>query len=229
MTLPRRRGEAFCALLEHFPADRLPRHGGTATSVVVTVDLDAITRGAGVAGLSTGGTMTAAEVRRLACSANVLPAVLGGAGEILDLGRSRRLFSSAQRKALMIRDRRCRAEHCEIPAAWSEAHHAERPWRSGGRTDLTDGLLLCSFHHHRAHDPGRATSRLPNGDVRYRRRGGFVTLAGARSSTTRTRAPFLKQRSAVAYAAGHGAADDQRRRHARGIGPPHHRRPSLTG
>jgi hypothetical protein len=170
LPLSRRRGEAFCALLERVPADRLPLHGGTATSVVVTIDLDAITRGVGTAGVSTGGAMTATEVRRLACTANILPAVLGGAGEILDLGRSRRLFSPAQRKALAIRDRRCRAEDCDIPAAWCEAHHAAEPWRSGGRTDVKDGLLLCSFHHHRAHDPRWVTSRLPSGDLRYRRR-----------------------------------------------------------
>jgi len=170
LSLPRRRGKAFCALLEHMPADRLPTHGGTATAVVVTVDLESLVRDVGTATASTGGTMTASEVRRLACSANILPAVLGGAGEVLDLGRSRRLFSPGQRKAMAVRDRRCRAEDCEIPAAWCEAHHAARPWSQGGLTNLKDGLLLCSFHHHRAHDPGWTTSRLPNGDLRYRRR-----------------------------------------------------------
>ena len=114
--------------------------------------------------------LTATEVRRLACSASILPAVVGGASEVLDLGRSKRLFSRAQRKALAIRDRRCRAEDCEIPPAWCEAHHAAKPWVEGGRTDLKDGVLLCSFHHHRAHDPAWTTARLPNGDVRYRRR-----------------------------------------------------------
>jgi hypothetical protein len=170
LSLPRRRGEAFCALLERMPADRLPIHGGTATSVVVTIDVDALRHALGTAGVSTGGTMTATEVRRLACTANILPAVLGGAGEVLDLGRSRRLFSPAQRKAMVIRDRHCRAEDCDIPAAWCEAHHAAKPWSQSGRTDLEDGLLLCSFHHHRAHDPGWGTSRLPGGDLRYRRR-----------------------------------------------------------
>lgn len=170
LSLPRRRGEAFCSLLERVPADRLPTHGGTATSVVVTVDAEALRRGIGVAGLSTGGTMTASEVGRLACTAHILPAVLGGASEVLDLGRSRRLFSPAQRRALAIRDRRCRAEDCEIPAAWCEAHHAADLWSRHGRTDLKDGLLLCSFHHHRAHDAAWVGSRLPNGDLRYRRR-----------------------------------------------------------
>jgi hypothetical protein len=170
LSLPRRRGEAFCTLLERMPADRLPVHGGTATSVVVTIDFDALRNAVGTAGVSTGGAMTVTEVRRLACTANILPAVLGGAGEVLDLGRSRRLFSPAQRKAMAIRDRRCRAEDCDIPAAWCEAHHATKPWTQRGRTDLKDGLLLCSFHHHRAHDPAWTTSRLPTGDCRFHRR-----------------------------------------------------------
>jgi hypothetical protein len=170
LSLPQRRCHAFCALLEHIPAAGLPAHGGTATSVMVMVDLETLRREAGSAELSTGGLMSAGEVRRLACGANILPVVLGGAGEVLDLGRSRRLFSPAQRKALAIRDRRCRAEGCEIPAAWCEAHHVGRPWSLGGRTDLADGVLLCSFHHHRAHRQKHRADRLANGDVRFSRR-----------------------------------------------------------
>ena len=170
LPLPRRRGEAFCSLLELVPADRLPVHGGTATSVMVSIDLDTLRTGLGLAETSTGELITAAQARRLACTASVIPAVLGGAGEVLDLGRARRLFSPAQRKAMAIRDRRCRVEGCDIPAAWCEAHHAATPWSRGGRTDLADGLLLCSFHHHRAHDRAWDASRLPNGDVRFARR-----------------------------------------------------------
>jgi hypothetical protein len=96
--------------------------------------------------------------------------VLGGASEILDLGRTRRLFSPAQRKALAIRDLTCRADGCDIPAPWCEAHHAADPWTHGGRTNLTDGLLLCSFHHHRAHDHRYDTHHLPTGQLRFHRR-----------------------------------------------------------
>jgi hypothetical protein len=169
-SLPRRRGEAFCALLEHLPADGLPVHGGTATSVVVTLDLASLESGVGAAATLTGGRLSVSEVRRLACSAGILPAVLGGAGQVLDLGRTRRLFSPAQRRALAIRDRTCRADGCDIPAAWCEAHHAGKPWAGGGRTDLKDGLLLCSFHHHRAHDQRWHPERLPDGGLRFHRR-----------------------------------------------------------
>ena len=108
-------------------------------------------------------------MRRLACNARILPAVLGGRSELLDLGRARRLFSPAQRRALALRDGGCRAEGCDIPAAWTEAHHL-RPWSRGGRTDLADGVLLCSFHHHRAHDARYDLRRTPGGDVRFHRR-----------------------------------------------------------
>ncbi|HET7069210.1 MAG TPA: HNH endonuclease signature motif containing protein, partial [Nocardioides sp.] len=65
---------------------------------------------------------------------------------------------------------RCRTEGCTIPAAWCEAHHAKKPWSQGGRTDLADGVLLCPWHHHRAHDPRYDAQRLPDGDYRFHRR-----------------------------------------------------------
>ncbi|KRF36810.1 HNH endonuclease signature motif containing protein [Nocardioides sp. Soil805] len=164
-----RLGHAFCDLLEHLDPTRLPVHGGTATTVVVTMDLDALITGLGVATTSTSGRITASEARRLACNAGLVPAVLGGKSEVLDLGRAYRLYNTAQRKAMGIRDGGCRAEGCDIPAAWCEAHHLI-PWSKGGKTDLDDGLLLCSHHHHRAHDDRYLLDRLPNGDLRFHRR-----------------------------------------------------------
>lgn len=165
-----RRGQAFCSLLESWDPRRLPVHGGDATTVIVTIPIDDLRRdlGVGEAGPSDG--LSAGEVRRLACTAGILPAVLDGKSEVLDLGRSSRLFKPAQRKALVVRDRECRAEGCTIPAAWCEAHHLGRPWAKGGRTDLRDGVLLCSWHHHRAHDPTYELSRSANGDLRFTRR-----------------------------------------------------------
>ena len=165
-----RLGQAFCSLLEAVDPKRLPVHGGDATTVLVTVDLQTLRDGLGAATLGSDSPITAAEARRLACTAGVVPMVLGGESEVLDLGRSRRLFSSAQRKAMAVRDRHCRAQGCDIPAAWCEAHHAAEPWAAGGRTDLKDGRLLCAWHHHRAHDDRYLHTLLPNGDVRFHRR-----------------------------------------------------------
>lgn len=73
------RGHAFCALLEHLDPKTLPDHGGLATQVIVTIDLDALRSGLGSAGLFAGGAITAADARRLACNHGVIPVVLGGA------------------------------------------------------------------------------------------------------------------------------------------------------
>ncbi len=164
-----RLGRAFCALLEHLDPATLPRHGGTATAVVITMDFDTLVSGLGVATTSTGHRITAGEARRLACTAGIVPAVLGGKSEVLDLGRSKRLYENGSRRAMDLRDQHCRAEGCDIPAAWCEAHHLI-PWSRGGKTDLADGLLLCSHHHHRAHDDRYLHDRLPNGDLRFHRR-----------------------------------------------------------
>ncbi len=166
---PRLLAQAFAAMLEQGPGGGLPRQGGDTTAVLVTIDHDRLVDELGSAGLSTGGRISAGEARRLACNSGILPVVLGGESQPLDLGRARRLFSPAQRKAMAIRDGVCRTDGCDIPAAWCEAHH-RHPWSAGGKTDLADGLLLCPFHHHRAHDRRYDLRSLPNGDVRFHRR-----------------------------------------------------------
>lgn len=169
---PRLLGLALADLLEAMPADVLPAHGGVATTVTVLLDHDQLVTAldrASIATLETGDPITAGQARRLACQASILPAVLGGASEVLDLGRSRRLHTAAQRKALRIQHQECQAAGCTVPAAWCETHHP-RAWSAGGATDLGNAALLCSHHHHRAHDARYLTQRTPNGDYRFARR-----------------------------------------------------------
>lgn len=167
-----RLGLAFGAFLETVDPTRMPLHGGDATTVIVTIDHQTLLDGLAGAGVALVGDepISPGQARRLACTARILPAVLGSDSEVLDLGRAQRLFKPAQRKAMAIRDVTCRAHGCDIPAAWCEAHHARAPWASGGRTDLDDGALLCSWHHHRAHDHRYDTRRLPSGEFTFHRR-----------------------------------------------------------
>jgi hypothetical protein len=183
--LPRGRklGQALCALLESLDPNALPRHGGDQTLLQITIGFEEIcTRLAAGTILTTSlipGTpstesaidrISASEARRLACNARILPVVLGGRSEILDFGRDRRLFSPAQQRAMLQRDRTCRAEGRDIPGTWAEAHHWI-PWGRLGDTNLDDGVLLCSHHHHCIHrDDKWRVERLPNGDVRFHRR-----------------------------------------------------------
>ncbi|MGC4111808.1 MAG: DUF222 domain-containing protein [Nocardioides sp.] len=175
LPVARRRGEAFCALLEHLPAHGLPRSGGSATQILVALDhatllgqLDEAGVVTGVARTSTGDDLTPGHARRLACHAGIIPHVLGGKSQILDQGRSRRLFTGPIRIAMDVRDGGCRVRGCDIPPAWCEAHHLD-PWQHGGHTSLDKGALLCAHHHHTIHDPRYTVTHHPNGDITFHR------------------------------------------------------------
>lgn len=164
-----RLGRAFCSLLEHLDPHRLPLHGGTATTVMVTIDLQSLMTGLGTATTGTGEVITAGEARRLACTAGLVPLVLGGGSQPLDIGSADRFHRPHQRRAMAVRDGGCRAEGCDIPSAWCEAHHLT-PWSRLRRTSVHDGALLCPHHHHRAHDPAYRLDRLSDGSFRFHRR-----------------------------------------------------------
>ncbi len=169
---PVRHGIALTQLIETYPADTLPKTGGCSATVVVTMTLDQLLDdldAAGVCTLDTGGRVSAGEARRVACTAGVIPLVLGGKSQVLDVGRRRRLHSEPMRLAMGVRDGGCTTEGCESPPGLCHAHH-DTPWSRGGRTSVEDGRLLCPHHHRRIHDPHYETRHLPGGNVSFHRR-----------------------------------------------------------
>jgi hypothetical protein len=151
-------------------ACRLTQVGGTDATVVVTIDLDTLLGRIERAGiLDTGERLSPGQARRLACTAGIIPIVLGGGSEVLDQGRERRFFTKAQLTAMAHRDGGCTTEGCDWPPWLCHAHHWTR-WADGGPTDLRNGGLLCPRHHARAHDPTFEMIRQPTGTVTFHRR-----------------------------------------------------------
>ncbi|MFF0368977.1 MULTISPECIES: HNH endonuclease signature motif containing protein [unclassified Micromonospora] len=124
----------------------LPEHGGESAQVVVTTSYDGLTRQLHAGALDIGLQLTPDTVRRLACDAAILPAVLGGAGQVLDVGRQRRLVTGPLRRALVLRDGGCAFPGCDRPPRWCAAHHIDH-WADGGPTSLDNAVLLCGHHH----------------------------------------------------------------------------------
>ncbi len=130
---------------------RLPDNGGDRPQVVVTVPFDPLRRAFGAGVIDTGDRLSADAARRLACDARILPAVLDGAGQPLDLGRERRLFTGPLRRALVLRDGGCAFPGCDRPPRWCDGHHVVH-WADGGATSLANAVLLCGHHHRLIHD-----------------------------------------------------------------------------
>jgi hypothetical protein len=95
------------------------------------------------------------------CDTGILPILFDDTGaDPLKAGVAKRLFTARQREALAARDGGCRFPGCDRPVSWTEAHHAI-PWKSGGPTDIDNGVLLCRHHHMLTHDNGWAIRRDP--------------------------------------------------------------------
>lgn len=126
---------------------------GVKTTVVVRMTRAELESGVGVGEVDgTPQPVSIGALRRAAADAEVVPAVLGGRSEVLDWGRARRLFTPAQRLALVERDGGC--AWCNAPPSWCEAHHIRWWDRDTGPTDLANGVLLCARCHHRVHRDG---------------------------------------------------------------------------
>jgi hypothetical protein len=168
---PLRWGQALMEYLEtrDTACDGSPKAGGLAATVVVTMTLEALLGSEAAATLDTGETISAAEARRLACEAGIIPAVLGGPSQVLDLGRKTRFHTEPQRIAVMLRDRGCAVEGCDHPPGMSHVHH-RNPWSRGGKTSVDDAVMLCPRHHALAHDTRYQLKIDQHGKVTFSRR-----------------------------------------------------------
>jgi hypothetical protein len=142
----------------------MPHLAGSTTTVNVHVTLADLENGRGpgwIDGIDEPVPMSTVE--RLRCHSPQVVTVFGRHGEVLHHGKTRRLFTPAQNRALAARDGGCVWPGCERPPSGCETHHVEE-WKSPahppGRTDVDNGVLLCRFHHARIHKPAwRLTMR----------------------------------------------------------------------
>jgi hypothetical protein len=124
--------------------------------IVIHVDLETLQNGlhaGGTCRTALGADLPVETVRRLACEAEILPVVLDGRSVPIDVGRSKRLATVHQRRALEAIHPTCAIPDCEVIFDHCNVHHIEY-WENGGSTDLNNMVPLCSRHHHAAHEGG---------------------------------------------------------------------------
>ena len=158
-----RRGQALKEMLRRYlDLGDAPVQGGERPHVTVTIDLQALRNGVGAATLEHGGPISAGEARMLACDARIVPAVMDGPSQVLDVGAASRSFPAAIRRAITLRDRGC----CwpGLPPAtglvrWTPHHALGERWTHQPR----NGCLLCPFHHAEVHKGHWKVRLAPDG------------------------------------------------------------------
>ncbi|MEU6560627.1 HNH endonuclease signature motif containing protein [Nocardia nova] len=154
-TAQQRNHDALKAILQSgLVSEDLGSHRGMPVSTVLTIGLDDVERGSGVANTATGTVVPMREALRLAERSRPYLAVFDHAGLPLHLGRMKRLASPAQRLALIAALRGCSRPDCDAPASLCAVHHV-RDYRKGGATDIGNLVLACDACHALIHDgPG---------------------------------------------------------------------------
>ncbi|MBW4042001.1 MAG: DUF222 domain-containing protein [Acidobacteria bacterium] len=123
---------------------------GTAVTLLVTMTEEGLRTGLGAAAIpGCLGEISASTARMLAAEAEIIPVVLGGQSQPLDLGTGRRFFTEAQRRAMVARDGGCAGICGGAPPSWCDAAHI-RP-AGYGPTSIENGILLC-WHCHQLLD-----------------------------------------------------------------------------
>ncbi|OYO21258.1 HNH endonuclease [Enemella dayhoffiae] len=157
LTPDQRRADALVTLTTRgwgSGGQQIPRVAAERPRVVVLMnEADLRKRAEPVGALVDGTEVSAGDLRRLCCDADLLPVVLGSQSEPLDVGLTSRLVTPSIRRALTLRDKGCVFPGCDAPDARCEAHHII-PWYAGGETSMNNLCLVCS-HHHRLVEPSR--------------------------------------------------------------------------
>ncbi len=167
-TQAERQADALGEICEHtlrHHAD-LPDAGGEPPQIRVTVDFERLRAAAAGAHLDTGAWYSPSQLRLLACDCGIIPAVLGSAGEPLDIGRASRSIPAGIRRAVAIRDRGCAYPGCDRPPSHCDVHHCHE-WVDGGPTSVDNCVMLCRAHHRIVHG-AEWTVRIRDGRPEFR-------------------------------------------------------------
>ncbi|WP_448073015.1 DUF222 domain-containing protein [Georgenia yuyongxinii] len=147
-------------------------------ALAIGTELDpAVMSGVEPATFEDGSPIPPALLGRLACASHLHRVVFGPESEVLDVGREKRLFTAAQTRAIIARDKRCRYPRCNAPPGEGEIHHSIYWWAQFGTTNVRLGVLLCWFHHDYVHAHGISIERR-HGQWVFLRKDGTI-IAGA--------------------------------------------------
>jgi hypothetical protein len=168
-TLAQRQHDALIAIGRNaLESGELGQHHGLPTSIIIRTTLQDLQSRAGVGTTGGGSLLPIKDVIRLAGHANHWLAIFDqSTGQALDLFRSRRTASPAQRIMLIARDGGCTKPCCAVPAYGAQVHHALRDWAEGGNTNVNELTLACGPDNRLVDKEGWTTTINNHGDTEW--------------------------------------------------------------
>jgi hypothetical protein len=113
------------------------------------------------------GPVTRSVLEQMCCDARFTRFIMSGPTQVLDMGRATRLVTNPQRRALVVRDRRCRFPSCNRRTQWCDVHHIAGWVESLGETNINNLILLCRRHHTLVHNSRWTIERVASGEFEF--------------------------------------------------------------
>ena len=146
----------------------LGSHQGLPVTIVATVDINDLQNKTGVARTGGGTLLPTKDLIRMAAHAYNYLLVFDKAKKCeLYKGRDTRLATPAQRLVLYATERGCTHPGCDIPAYWSQVHHATKDWAAGGQTNIDDETLAGAPHNRLVDEDGGSTRKTNDGTTEW--------------------------------------------------------------
>ncbi|WP_436793599.1 HNH endonuclease signature motif containing protein [Actinospongicola halichondriae] len=118
-----------------------------------------------------GWNLARSAAEQLLCDSSLVVTLFDGKTKILDANDAAEQFNKRQRRAIAARDHHCVFPGCTRVPKHCDVHHLEER-HNGGPTVVSNGCLLCRFHHRLLHqhhwtlrqdDDGRWVATDPHG------------------------------------------------------------------
>jgi hypothetical protein len=167
-----RRADALVTLC----STRLGQTDPDRASVVVHAQLETLLDAEAIGTTADGAVVPAPAVQRLLCNGTVRTLIEDAGGSVVGATKAARDPSHGMMRQLRYRDGTCRFPNCHL-RRFTQAHHVEW-WSRGGRTELRNLILVCTFHHKLVHERGWGVKRRDDGAVHWFRPDGTRYRAG---------------------------------------------------
>lgn len=137
--------ERFATLISRISMKEAAK--GSPYALVVTAKASDIANGVGEATTGSGDRFPIGDIARRGLSGTVFYHLMDEKARTVEVCTEQRFANKKQTAIVTARDRGCVFPGCDAPAGWCDVNHVV-PHALGGKTDINNMCLLCSFHHH---------------------------------------------------------------------------------
>ncbi|SMX90000.1 protein of unknown function (DUF222) [Brevibacterium iodinum ATCC 49514] len=137
--------ERFAGLVTTIDKQRTA--AGAPHALVINATAEDLAKGTGHGTTGADNPIPIKELMRNGLNGSLFFHLMSDRAKTMQVATEQRFANRKQLAVITARDRGCTFPGCDAPPGWCDANHVF-PWSLGGKTEINNLALLCSYHHH---------------------------------------------------------------------------------